>query len=435
MKKLLYIVLAFLPTFLNAQLAPNLIVTDLNGESHELYSYLNQGKSVLLDFFMVNCTPCEEGSEYMDNLWNDYGPEGTDQLQILSLEVYDNSDEFVSEAVENWNILNPVINLNSIPLAFLPFITEYPMYIMICPDRNMTIFNWIDNPDTLMEWELLLNGCNYQDNFFTDIKLFEPKITHCQGDLSTNINIGNVGSNYVNEIIISVFIDSILHSNILWDEVLPPGATTNESPFPIQFDTNDINSDLIYFEAFTDNDVNLINNHYTGDLSNGTNTNSQQIKIEIQNDNYPLDISWSLTNDLNIDIISGNGIDYSPFELIEIDLLLDKNTCYTFTINDEHEDGMCCSFGSGYYLLKDNQDTLFYENNAFKQNIHSFFIEPEEVVSISDNTEIINKIQWTIYYNLQGQKTNFPLRGRAYIQKQLFLDGNYQSRKYFMMDE
>lgn len=435
MKKLLYIVLAFLPTFLNAQLAPNLIVTDINGESHELYSYLNQGKSVLLDFFMVNCTPCEEGSEYMDNLWNDYGPEGTDQLQILSIEVYDNSDEFVSEAVENWNILNPVINLNSIPFAFLPFITEYPMYIMICPDRNMTIFNWIDNPDTLMEWELLLNGCNYQDNFFTDIKLFEPKIIHCQGDLSTNINIGNVGSNYVNEIIISVFIDSILHSNILWDEVLPPGATTNESPFPIQFDTNDINSDLIYFEAFTDNDVNLINNHYTGDLSNGTNTNSQQIKIEIQNDNYPLDISWSLTNDLNIDIISGNGIDYSPFELIEIDLLLDKNTCYTFTINDEHEDGMCCSFGSGYYLLKDNQDTLFYENNAFKQNTHSFFIEPEEVVSISDNTEIINKIQWTIYYNLQGQKINFPLRGSAYIQKELFLDGNYQSRKYFMTDE
>ena len=436
MKQFLYSALFFFPTFLKAQnnVAPNLIVTDMNGEVHNLYSYLQEGKSVLLDFFIVNCSPCEEGSGYMLNLWNNFGPEGTDQLEILSIEVYNNTDDFVSEAVENWNLLNPVINLNSIPSDYSPFVSEYPNYIMICPDRTMTIFNWIDNPNTLMEWELLLNECNYGNNY-TDIKLFESEIIHCQGDISSNINIGNVGSNYVSEIIVSVYVDSILHSNIFWDGILPTGTTTNEYPFPIHFESTGINSEFIYFEAFSPNDINLINNSYLGDISNQTNTKSQQINIEIKNDNYPLDISWSLTNDLNIIVASGSGLDYTPFELIEIDLLLDQNTCYTFTIDDDHEDGMCCSFGSGYYLVKDNQDTLFYENSAFKQNKHSFYIEPEEVVDISENTKINNKIQSIIYYNLQGQKIKLPKAGSSYIQMKLYENGNYHSRKYFKRDE
>ena len=370
----------------------------------------------------------------MLNLWNNFGPEGTDQLEILSIEVYNNTDDFVSEAVENWNHLNPVINLNSIPSDYSPFVSEYPNYIMICPDRTMTIFNWIDNPNTLMEWELLLNECNYVNNY-TDVKLFEPEIIHCQGDISSNINIGNVGSNYVSEIIVSVYVDSILHSNIFWDGILPTGTTTNEYPFPIHFESAGINSEFIYFEAFSPNDINLVNNSYLGDISNQTNTKSQQINIEIKNDNYPLDISWSLTNDLNIIVASGSGLDYTPFELIEIDLLLDQNTCYTFTIDDYHEDGMCCSFGSGYYLVKDNQDTLFYENGAFKQNKHSFYIEPEEVVDISENTKINNKIQSIIYYNLQGQKIKLPKAGSSYIQMKLYENGNYHSKKYFKRDE
>ena len=429
MKKSFYFTL-FISSFLNAQWVPNLIETDLDGESHNLYSYLEDGKSVLLDFFMVNCAPCEEGSEYMDNLWHDYGPEGTGQLEILSIEVYDNTDEFVSETIESWNVLNPVINLNSIPFDFLPFVTEYPMYIMICPDKSMTIFNWIDNPDTLMEWELLLNNCNYQNNY-TDIKLFEPEITFCQGNLSTNINIGNVGSNYVNEIIISLYVDSIFHSNIIWNEILPPGTTTNDSPYPIHFESEEITSDYIYFETFTPSDINLINNNYLGDISNQTNTNSQQITIEIQNDNYPLDINWTLTNNVDDNFISGNGTEYSPFELIEIDLSLDNNTCYTFTINDNHEDGMCCSFGSGYYLIKDNLDTLFYEDGAFSENIHSFYIESNEFIGLTDNIEIENNIQSIIYFNFQGQKINTPKSGKQYIKKIIFQNGNYYSKKYF----
>ena len=82
-----------------AQTAPDIDFTDLNGVSHNLYDYLDEGKSVLLDFFIVNCTPCQEGAGYLDAFYENYGPEGTDQLQVISLEVYNNSDPIVQETI------------------------------------------------------------------------------------------------------------------------------------------------------------------------------------------------------------------------------------------------------------------------------------------------------------------------------------------------
>ena len=48
----------------------------------------------------------------MDELWESYGPNGNNQMQILSIEVYDNSDEIVEETTNIWGINNPIINLN-----------------------------------------------------------------------------------------------------------------------------------------------------------------------------------------------------------------------------------------------------------------------------------------------------------------------------------
>ena len=71
-----------------AQTAPNFTVSDIEGESHTLYEVLDEGKVVLLDFSTTWCGPCWEvhQSHVLEDLYQAFGPEGLDRLEIFFLE-------------------------------------------------------------------------------------------------------------------------------------------------------------------------------------------------------------------------------------------------------------------------------------------------------------------------------------------------------------
>lgn len=431
MTKRLFVIFSIIYSSLLAQTAPNLTVTDLNGVTHDIYDYLDEGKSVLLDFFILNCNPCEEGAGHMDTFWKNYGPNGSDQVQVLSLEVYNNSDEIVEETTNNWGINNPIINLNDIPESYAPFVSVYPNYIMICPDRSMNIIYGFEYPLTIMEWEQSLNNCSF-GNDYTDVTIFEPEITHCQGDVFANLNIGNVGSNFVNGIDINVFVDSIYFSTINWDYLLPPGNTTNNAFYPITFESSNINGSIIHFEVVVNDDANLTNNIISRDLSDELTTTNEDITIEIQTDYYPFDLIWSLVDANGTIITEGEGVDYEPNELISIDLELESSMCYTFIINDEYGDGICCSFGDGYYKITAGEEILVFNNTFLTHKMHSFYIDGLIGIEETNNPEL--KIVNSKFFNLRGQQINYPKQAGIYIRKDFYENGFTKSGKIIISE-
>ena len=47
------------------------------------------------------------------------------------------------------------------------------------------------------------------------------------------------------------------------------------------------------------------------------------------------------------------------------DIALPASGCYDFIIYDEYGDGICCTYGSGYYEITDTDGAMLVEGGAF----------------------------------------------------------------------
>lgn len=72
----------------NGSTAPDFTLTDLEGNEHNLYSYLDQGITVFIDFSAVWCGSCwiyhESGA--LEDLYEQYGPDGTGEVMVFFIE-------------------------------------------------------------------------------------------------------------------------------------------------------------------------------------------------------------------------------------------------------------------------------------------------------------------------------------------------------------
>jgi hypothetical protein len=68
--------------------APDFTVTDMDGNSHNLYTYLDAGYVVVVDVSATWCGPCWSfhGTHALEDLHNSYGPDGTNEVRVLFYE-------------------------------------------------------------------------------------------------------------------------------------------------------------------------------------------------------------------------------------------------------------------------------------------------------------------------------------------------------------
>lgn len=91
MKKIYSIIAGLaLAVTMNAQTtltnAVDFTVTDLNGNSHNLFALLNSGKSVCIDFFFTTCGPCQQTVPYFEETFVNYGCNTADVF-FISIDV------------------------------------------------------------------------------------------------------------------------------------------------------------------------------------------------------------------------------------------------------------------------------------------------------------------------------------------------------------
>lgn len=154
MKNVLLVLTLVLYIQSNAQLpdgsvAPDFTLEDIvDTNSYNLYSYLNQGKTVFIEIFAAHCPSCWAYHEanIMKDLYNAYGPDGTDEVMVFALEYdqYNFYEHFIGIG-DPWNTAGNWLEGTPYPIfdvegadrsVFTDYDVQfYPLIFKVCPNK------------------------------------------------------------------------------------------------------------------------------------------------------------------------------------------------------------------------------------------------------------------------------------------------------------
>lgn len=123
-------------------IAPDFTGTDLNGNTWNLYTLLDSGKTVFIDVSATWCGPCwsYHNTGRLESLYNTYGPPGTNEIMVLFVEG-DGSTTLAdlqgtgSNTQGDWITGTPYPIIDDASIGNTLDINYFPTIYMICPDR------------------------------------------------------------------------------------------------------------------------------------------------------------------------------------------------------------------------------------------------------------------------------------------------------------
>lgn len=369
MKKTLLIIACFISSLSLAQLPANSLgadftVTDIEGQSHNLYDILDEGKTVILDLFATWCGPCWSYAEtgVLEELQNEY----PDAVFCMAIEADASTAEstIFSSDLGNWTSVidymladDPTGNIaNDYALAY------YPTIYKICPDRMVTEVGQLSSVSAFMNE---VNSCS-QATYSKDMRIvsYTGDGTHCGGMLqNASIQVQNYSLGA-----------SVSSFNVL---TMVNGNTVSTTPWSGNLDTYETAMiDLGSISNIPDNASISFEVQYEGDMDNtnnmmpayvsGSSPSSVSVSLYIQTDNWAEETSWELLDENGNMVDSGSG--YANNTNYEYNWNLDYG-CYTFNIYDSYGDGVEASiwgqYEDGYVSLNDQSNGVMWYGVAY----------------------------------------------------------------------
>jgi len=189
----------------------------------------------------------------------------------------------------------------------------------------------------------------------------------CGEDFTPLVTLVNSGNLPLTSADISYYIDAETSTSVSWTGNLLNGESvvvamptySNLGPGSHSFVINVSNPNGAQ-------DQNTANDSYGFTFQVLQSYTTSSLVLNLLTDNYGGETSWTLTNSAGT-VVSSQPINtyggaQSYEELINIP---NFDECYTFTIYDAEDDGICCFYGSGSYSLKDENENIIIVGGEF----------------------------------------------------------------------
>jgi hypothetical protein len=395
MKKIFYLIclnlLISLSSFAqlkDGDIAPNWTLTDLNGNVHTLYNYLDEGKFVIIDFSATWCGPCwgYHTAGAMKTFYNTYGPNGTDEAMVFFIE----GDVATTLAnlngtgntQGNWvqNTPYPIIDVTNNTVTSAYKIGYFPTVYIVYPNRSIYEVGSAPYAGLRSSFESMPR----QATEATEIKMMNVEGTtlFCTENASLGVRFQNYGLEPLQAATFTVVENGEILATKEWTGNLAKygfATVTFDEGFEIEDGMNvDIRAEAPGQELFELSELNDITLYTDPELQAG-----RRIKIEILATENGASTKWELKTGTGGIQLKGDELEDN--KLYTYTVFLTIGQCYQFNINSSSGEGLG---DGGYYKILDRDDNtlLSVDEFTFKSTANfmgSTTVSTENISSVS----------------------------------------------------
>jgi len=375
----------------SGNICPDFTVTDLDGETHNLYSYLDQGYTVVLDLYAVWCGPCwnYHQEHILEDLHTAYGPDGTNEVIVMGVES-DASTAMADitgggDSIGDWTDGVSYIMANDDNIADLLELAYYPTIYTICPNRVITETSQIS---TEAHYEFT-QTCGAASAGSDGLALFYRGTTETCSDADLVLEVGNVGG------------ADLVNPVVDWSTSDGQTGTYTYNGTLGAYEQAEMN--LGQASVSENIDVTFV---ISGDESTDNNTSmamvqkspetTTHIKIDLVFDCWPEEVGWELRDDSGALIDSRAEGTYADMTEASEDVFTPSTGCFFLTVSDGYGDGMygsiypSCDINgtiNAYDIDGDGTTVLFYDG-LYAYSELSAGLDAVSVVSIEEASNL-----------------------------------------------
>jgi len=341
------------------RICPDFTGTDLNGQSHNLYSLLDQGYTVIVDVSATWCGPCwtYHQTHTLENLYTTYGP-GTAENKVFVLMIEGDASTTLADlngtgadTQGNWTVGVSYPIIDDASIANLLEIGYYPTIYRICPNRMITEIG----QQTLAAMWTSCQGCDkYRADSTTDgavLPNVQNDVVCVGGAVDLHVRLQNTGTTPLTSATIEARRATTVIGSYNWTGSLNTYELEDVTITPF---TPSSPNNTITYNITTPDDEPANNTASNTVVGSNTVAASTTVQFTLLTDNYGAETTWKLFDGAGSIAYQDPAGNYANATTYNQTWTLSNDECYRFEIYDSAGDGLCCGFGIGNYSISAN---------------------------------------------------------------------------------